>query len=216
MSPPEQPPTFGPALPTPTLPSSSLPGFTVTCSTTIAAPPLLCLATVLDTASWPSWNTFCPSATIDSAPPLETVSLNAPELEALARRPAHLYPGVEMTFSVHMTPNTPSPTLSAERVTILEHFTDPKGRTGYRVAWQYTTMPFMLIHAERVQEFVESRGPDGAVVTEFLNYETFGGLLTPVMRWFKTGEICDGFSRWMSSLKGAAEKAAKDGQVGTV
>lgn len=212
----EQSPTIIPALPTPTVSSGSLPSFSVTCSTTIAAPPLLCLSTVLDTASWPSWNTFCPSATIDSTPSPDSVSLNAPELEALARRPAHLYPGVEMTFSVHMTPNTPSPTISAERVTILERFTDPQGRTGYRVAWQYTTMPFMLIHAERVQEFVEARGPDGAIVTEYLNYETFGGLLIPVMRWFKTGEMCDGFSRWMSSLKGAAEKATKDGQVGTV
>ncbi|KAH7347634.1 hypothetical protein B0T11DRAFT_143288 [Plectosphaerella cucumerina] len=205
----EQSPTIIPALPTPTVSSGSLPSFSVTCSTTIAAPPLLCLSTVLDTSSWPSWNTFCPSATIDSTPSPESVSLNAPELEALARRPAHLFPGVAATFSVHMTPNASSPTYSAEHVTLLERFSDPAGRTGYRVSWKFTSYPHLLLHAERVQEFVEATGPDGGVITEYRNYETFGGLLTPVMRFLKSGELLDGFNRWMTSLKSAAEKAAK-------
>ncbi|KAM0322266.1 hypothetical protein ACHAQA_009555 [Verticillium albo-atrum] len=204
----DQSPKMVPAMPTPTLASSALPSFTVICSTTIAAPPLQVLSTVVDTNTWPSWNAFCKSATVTHTPPAETVTLNAPELQALVGKAGHLYTGVTAVFSAYMTPDATSPSKSPEEVTLLERF-EREGRTGYRVAWRFGGMPHMLLHAERVQEFVEVDGADGGVATAYYSYETFGGLLVPVMRWMKAGELFDGFSRWMGGLKGLYDGGSK-------
>ncbi|CRK26573.1 hypothetical protein BN1723_018277 [Verticillium longisporum] len=72
-------------------------------------------------------------------------------------------------------------------------------------------MPDVVLHAERVQELVEVVGEDGVVVaTEYHSWETFRGLLAPVLKWSKRGELCDGFARWMGSLKAVAEGGSHD------
>lgn len=209
-----QAPKIVPTLPTPTLPPSALPSFTVICSTTIAAPPLAVLAKLLDTTTWPAWNTFCKSATVTHAPAAADVApLNAPELQALAvGRPGYLYPGVRVTFAAYMTADAAAPNRPREVVTALEAFErDGDGRRGYRVAWRFESMPDVVLHAERVQELVEVVGEDGVVVaTEYYSWETFRGLLAPVLKWSKQGELRDGFARWMGSLKAVAEGGSHD------
>ncbi|KAM0268524.1 hypothetical protein ACHAQH_009976, partial [Verticillium albo-atrum] len=179
------------------------------CSTTIAAPPLAVLSKILDTTSWPSWNTYCKSAAITHTPPAKDVNLNAPELQSLVGKEGHLYTGVKATFSAYMTADVTSPSKPKEVVTVLERF-ERDGRTGYRVAWQFESMPRLMLHAERVQEVVEVTGDDGAVRTEYYSWETFGGVLAPVLKWTQAGALYNGFARWMDGLKGVTEANARE------
>ena len=71
----EQPPTIGAPLAVPTNGLGAMSAFTVTYSTVIARPPLECLEPVLDTSTWPSWNAFCPRATVTGTPAAERAVL---------------------------------------------------------------------------------------------------------------------------------------------
>lgn len=114
-----------------------------------------------------------------------------------------MYTGVKAVFAAYPDPDG-EPTMSDDEVTVLERF-ERDGRTGYRIAWKYCTLPWTVLHAERTQEFIESKLEDGRVVTEYGSWITFGGLFAPVLRMMHSQGVCDGFSRWMSGLKGAVE-----------
>lgn len=213
MIPPNQPVQSGPPIPTPTHGPGGV--FSITCSTTIAAPPLTCLALNLDTSTYPSWNTFVKRILIDSAPPVEDVLPTlAPELRDLVTGPGDkaLYPGVQMRFQVYFSADdegNPS-TESGEQVSVLEKF-ERDGRTGYRVCWTYRgALPAVMQRAERVQEFVEVTREDGSVATEYATWETFGGFVFRLMPGFVVRQVEAGIGRWMDGLKGAAEEAAKE------
>lgn len=192
-----QAPTSGPSI---AAPHHGHGVMSVSCSTTMAAPPLRCLEAVLDTADYPKWNTFCPRAIIDDAPPPAAEPDDAgsvePELGEIAKRPHFLHHGVKFQFEVLMEQGKPT-NRTALQVSVLEKF-QRDGRTGYRVAWTMRGMPYYVLHAERVQEFVQT--PDGRG-TEYYCFETFGGVMAYLMRRMVGSKLEDGFGRWMNSLK---------------
>lgn len=206
--PPNQPPQCGPSIATP---AHGHGAFSVSCSTTIAASPFACLEAVLKTADYPRWNTFCPRATIDAAPPVADAGLAAiPEVASLlANGEGHLYPGVDFQFEVIMKPGGGS-RQTLLHVSLLEAL-ERDGRKGYRVAWTMRGAPHYVLRAERVQEFVATEDGQG---TEYSCYETFGGAVAYLMRYMVGSQVADGFKRWQDGLKEWVEGVRQQGDGG--
>lgn len=84
-------------------------------------------------------------------------------------------------------------------------------RTGFRIAWKTRPslfMPNWMLHSERVQEFVEVYPPfaaDDEPETAYQCWETFYGVLAPVVRTAVGASIIKGFDVWMDGLKKRAE-----------
>lgn len=209
--------TQGAILPS-TIPTPSYgPGgsFTVACSTTISASPAICLAALLKPSTWPQWNTFCPRATITdppSSPPALPKSLA--DLEAPVAAKEFLVPGTQVTFDVHMNLDDKLTNRQPINVTRLEHLVDfdlgagsaGGRRKGLRVAWGAGGFPGFLLRSERVQEFVEVEREDGSAVCEYFCWETFYGLLAPVVRLSVGGKLVVAFGAWMDGFKKFVEQ----------
>lgn len=194
--------------------------FTVACSTTIAASPATCLAALLQPRTWPQWNTFCPRATITdfpSPPPALPDSLT--DLEAPVAAKETLVPGTQVTFDVHMNLDANVTNRQPINVTRLEHLADfslgagsmSGKRKGVRVAWGAGGFPGFLLRSERVQEFIEVEGKDGSVGCEYFCWETFYGLLAPVVKLSVGGKLVVAFGTWMSGLKEFVERGGGEG-----
>lgn len=120
-------------------------------------------------------------------------------------------------------------------VSVLERF-DPEGeptasdnsatttttkRIGFRVAWKIRnnslTMPGWMLRSERVQEFVQVVDPDAAASsgggehprTAYRCWETFYGVLAPVVRLTVGSQVVNGFNVWMEDLKNRARQLEK-------
>ncbi|EGZ77848.1 hypothetical protein NEUTE2DRAFT_101175 [Neurospora tetrasperma FGSC 2509] len=84
-------------------------------------------------------------------------------------------------------------------------------RTGFRIAWKTRPTAFMpnwMLRCERVQEFVEVHPPFGTLdepETAYQCWETFYGVLAPVVKAAAGSQIVRGFDVWMEGLKKRAE-----------
>ncbi|KAK3954002.1 hypothetical protein QBC32DRAFT_337367 [Pseudoneurospora amorphoporcata] len=84
-------------------------------------------------------------------------------------------------------------------------------RTGFRIAWKTRPslfMPSWLLHCERVQEFFEVHPPfaaDDEPETAYQCWETFYGVLAPVVKTAAGSQVIRGFDVWMDGLKKRAE-----------
>lgn len=84
---------------------------------------------------------------------------------------------------------------------------DNAHRKGWRIAWRQRAsllMPGWMLRSERVQEFVEVAGGSE---TEYHCWETFYGVLAPVVRLAAGAQVEKGFDVWQVGLKGRAEKS---------
>ncbi|KAK0628574.1 hypothetical protein B0T17DRAFT_458477, partial [Bombardia bombarda] len=191
--------------------------FSVACSAHIAATPRTCLDIVLKAADYPSWNRFCKKCDINSQPRSRSSS-------PTKKRAASRGLGTKFTFDVHMnnpqedtTTSSSSPTsgrATALEITVLEPIdetTRHRRRVGYRVAWKTRPtylLPSFLLRSERVQEFAQVDAPFGAPgesETVYACWETFYGVLAPVVRATVGAQLENGFGVWTADLKGRAE-----------
>ncbi|KAJ4413477.1 hypothetical protein N0V85_003554 [Neurospora sp. IMI 360204] len=84
-------------------------------------------------------------------------------------------------------------------------------RTGFRIAWKTRPtlfMPNRMLRCERVQEFVQVYPPSGTLgepETAYQCWETFYGVLAPVVKAAAGSQIMRGFDVWMEGLKKRAE-----------
>ncbi|SCO21165.1 uncharacterized protein FFMR_14103 [Fusarium fujikuroi] len=73
---------------------------------------------------------------------------------------------------------------AAKAVNRVERFETDNGRLGYWVTWRYIGMPFFLSPNERFHEFIESVDPtSGEKVTEYIGWETYGGLPAFIIKY---------------------------------
>lgn len=71
------------------------------------------------------------------------------------------------------------------------------------MAWKTRgPVPGMMLRSERVHEFLEAEDGDG---TDYVCWETFYGLLAPVVRMAVGPKLERGFGAWMEDLKDRAE-----------
>lgn len=181
-------------LPTPSYPTGGV--FSVLAQTTIAASPVNVLLALLDTSSYPKWNTFIPRVTISADPSSMTfrteVSKRIPSRSAGGA--TLLAVGTEVIFDVHMKgPDNPS-RASAEQVTVVEELKD--GRRGYRVAWKMMGWGDRMLRAERVNEIVEAA--DGH--TTYRTWETFAGPMAYVVKIATGKDLVARFQDWATDL----------------
>lgn len=66
-------------------------------------------------------------------------------------------------------------------------------------------LPEWLLRSERVQEFIEITGPDGAPATAYKCWETFYGVLAPTVRLTVGKKLENGFEAWGKDLAARAE-----------
>lgn len=180
--------------------------FSAAFSTTISAPPAACMTSLLNTATWPQWNTFCPRVTSTSFPsPPPALPEGLSGLEAAVDAKEALVPGALVSFEVHMDLDERASNNQSMFVTRLERIEDSDfgagGRKGFRVAWKSEGVPGFLLRTERVQEFVESG--DGC---EYFCWDTFYGWVAPVVRYGLGKKLGAGFGAWMEGLKRFAEE----------
>ena len=78
-------------------------------------------------------------------------------------------------------------------------------RKGWRIAWKQRAsllMPAWLLRSERVQEFIEA---SGGSETDYRCWETFYGILAPVVKLAAGKQVENGFVAWQEGLKARAE-----------
>lgn len=178
----------------------------VACSGRIAAPPETCLAVLLNTAQYVQWNRFVPRVTILKEAPASPA--------APAAGPGFLALGTEMEFEVHMdlADKAGRSTQKARVVVSALDRVEEDGRKGWRVAWRTAPgglLPFAL-WTERIQDLMD----DGEGGTLYVCWETFYGLLTPVVRFVIGKQLEGGFAAWMGGLREQAEKKAVEQKAG--
>ncbi|KAK0655842.1 hypothetical protein B0T16DRAFT_314566 [Cercophora newfieldiana] len=186
--------------------------FTIACSTRIPATPTQCLDVVLDAPDYPKWNTFCRKCTID-------VPSSTPSPPDAPSGDGYLTLGTKFTFDVHTGPAAVNDDGGAGRPTPLElsvleriDATAEDGRRGWRVAWRMRpslALPGFMLRAERIQEFVEAE--DGNE-TDYACWETFYGVLAPVVRLAVGSKLTPAFDAWNSGLKARVEELRKGGK----
>lgn len=177
--------------------------FTIACSTTISATPAACITAVLKPSTWTQWNTFIPRATITEYPSSSPSIPAGLDLRSDVETEEVLVPGTLVAFDVHMNLDekvTNNPSILVSRLEELDG-----EKKGFRVAWTAEGFPSFLLRSERVQEFVEVEGDEGGVACEYFCWETFYGLLAPVVRLSVGGKLVPAFGAWMSGLKKFAE-----------
>ena len=163
---------------------------------------------MLKPSTWPQWNTFVPLATITEYPSSSSSIPAGLDLKSDVETEEALVPETLVTFDVHMNLDTKLTNRQSILVTRLEGLDGQ--RKGFRVAWKAEGFPNFLLRSERVQEFVEVEG-EGGVACEYFCWETFYGLLAPVLRLSVGGKLEAAFGAWMEGLKRFAESRAVDG-----
>ncbi|KAM0542379.1 hypothetical protein ACHAPJ_012846 [Fusarium lateritium] len=203
----DQAATLGPPIPGAVYTINKWSAFAISYSVIVGAPALVCLEKLIDTNTWPAWNTLTPRGNITNAPSITDATTNASELQNLISLPGHLYRGIEFSADVHMFPSWKRRSnTAAEIVDRVERFETDDGRLGYRVTWRYIGMPFFLTHNERVHEFIESKDlVNGQKVTEYIGWETFGGLTAFLIKYLFSGFFIPAFQRWRDDFKRAVE-----------
>lgn len=162
-------------------------------STTTSTPAQQVWQTLLDTSTWPSWNTFCPRVTIRHQPDTSSDETPSPILQH----------GTQLTLHVCMDPSSPRETDAHLVVTQCDppQVNQPVGRIAWASDFSAAgTLPRMLLMAERVHEVEEVDG-----MTEVRNWELQQGYLAYVVSWMYGRRLQDAFNGWVSELKGFVE-----------
>lgn len=156
--------------------------------------------TLLDTSTWPSWNTFCPRVTIRHQP---TDPATSPSGTATDTPSPVLQNGTQVTFHVRMDPSSSRETDAHLIVTQCEppEANRPVGRIAWAADFSASgTIPRMLLMAERVHEIAEV-GVGEEKRTEVRNWEVQTGYLAYVVRCMY-GKFLQGvFEGWVKELK---------------
>ncbi|CAG8980007.1 hypothetical protein HYALB_00005180 [Hymenoscyphus albidus] len=198
--------------------------FTILAATVVPGQdPLTVMNLVRDIDGWSRWNSFCPHGTITSRK--EKVKANPGEETWLKigdkvkfdvyMSGDGLVPGkkrsreqeVEVTAMEEMVGGQGDGTAVGPKVWQSEYQKEDarKGRKGWRIAWKSVGWSHWQMHSERVMEFYE----DGKGGTEYLCWETFGGVLGPVVRRTVGGQLVDRFGDYASDVRGFFESPSQ-------
>lgn len=188
-------PTFGPGG-----------SFTVLARTQISASPLTCFSLIRDTPKWHKWNTFCPSMTFspssppppsDSSPSIETGNEGWLELGTIG--------DIDVFMSGDgLIPGRKRSRTQGIEVTVLSPI-DENEKKGFRLAWKGTGFSHWQLHSERVMEFIEIDLANGEHGTEFTCWETFAGVLAPVVKATYGNTLVERFGDYQRDVKAYLE-----------
>lgn len=174
--------------PTPGVPN---PTFSVLGHSIINAPPAAVYDVLLDLPNYRNWNTFVPVATIKSPGPGRTST-------------TRMHEGTRFEFKAKMKQNSDSTNSSNEVCTFAEPVKtpsadDPTPTTTARWAFDAGGIPLLgyLLQAEHVNELIDLG--DGR--TEYVHWESFGGIIATLIKWFSGKDLGRAFRNWADELK---------------
>lgn len=81
-----------------------------------------------------------------------------------------------------------------------------EGKKGYRLAWKGTGFSHWQLHSERVMEFISiDLGEGKGEGTEFNCWETFAGIMAPVVKATYGGTLAERFGDYQRDVKAFLE-----------
>lgn len=189
--------------------------FTIISCTRVAASPLTVLNLIRDTNTWPQWNSFCPRAVLkprkskDKAKAKgETEETEEKEEESFGgggEAEGWLENGTEFVIDVFMSGDGMVEGRRRSRtqalvVRFLERIDDEKDgkrRKGYRIGWTPRGYKEWQFHSERVIELIERQ--EGG--TDYVCWETFGGMIAVVIKKMVGLSLTDRFGDYARDVK---------------
>jgi hypothetical protein len=145
---------------------------------TIAAAPLAIFTLLIDSTTWPSWNTFNPTATIYYRPEPDT----AHPLASLFVSPEFLAPGVKFAESHSEESRKLEKNIKESEnleIVAIDSIETKDGKKGYRVVWRLLDWNGLLMKSRRIHEFVENESGG----TEYNSWLELGGLFSWPLKW---------------------------------
>ncbi|GAD97178.1 predicted protein [Paecilomyces variotii No. 5] len=216
---------------TPTIPSSKA-ILHISASTRVKAPISRIWDTLINTSTWPEWNSFISRVTIrdqphygSSADPATATSSSHPD-ESNGHNKVNvtnnnrLSPifvlGTRASFHAVMNPKKPENTTEVPLViTDFKPPPDALSETGGRIArivWSSDhgsglkgSLSSWLLHAERVHQ-IEELDEEGESFAEVRTWEAQKGLLAYVVKYLYGSFLQAAFGRWVDELKGFIER----------
>ncbi|KAM0707859.1 hypothetical protein Q7P35_004508 [Cladosporium inversicolor] len=174
-------------------PTVSSPTFSVLGHAIINAPPAAVYDALLDLPNYRNWNTFIPNA-----------ELKKSGEGAKTTDTTHMHTGAVFEFTVKMKQTSDSLTKSTEICTLAEPLKtstpeDPFPVTKANWIYDVSGIPLMkhLLWSEHVHEIIDLG--DGR--TEYVHWESFGGVLATLIKWFASGDLARSFREWPEELK---------------
>jgi hypothetical protein len=174
-------------------PGNPNPTFSVLGHSIINAPPSAVYDALLDLPNYRNWNTFVPGATVQQPGPGATET-----------SPTLMHTGAHFEFKVKMKETSDSLTSSKEICTIAEPLKsataeDPTPTTTVRWRMDSSVFPGFqyLLKAEHVNELRDLG--DGR--TEYVHWESFGGVLASLVSWLNGEDLGRAFRNWADELK---------------
>lgn len=196
-------------------------------STKISAPASLVFSTLLDTSTYPEWNTWCPKVTIRSQPDANSDNGSPTSASSPGPQPSPvLQKDTHFTLRVVMDASKPSkttdtllrvtdisiPTKQSDYVPVSllqsPSFTQNLAQV-YRVAWTVEG-GFVArgLRSERFQEVIVL----GQEECEVRTWECLGGILARTVKWSYGGTLMEKFGLWVKDLKDFCERRYEGGR----
>ncbi|KAL4897724.1 hypothetical protein BDV59DRAFT_168440 [Aspergillus ambiguus] len=156
---------------------------------------------LIDTSTWPAWNSFVPQVTIREQPETDASTPATEPPSPILRQ------GTRMTFHVQMDPSAPGRAQDVPLTVVEFAAPDPATKKPGRIVWTGDahasgTLPGFLLTAERVHEVEEVE----TGVTEVRNWEAQVGYLVYVVRWMYGEQLGKNFDTWVRDLKTYVER----------
>lgn len=145
---------------------------------TIFAKPLAVFTTLLNTTTWPSWNTFNPTATIYYRPEVDS----SHPLASLFSNPEFLAPGIKFSESHSEESRKLEKNINQDEnleIIAVETLETEDGKKGYRLVWRLLDWNGLWMKSRRIHELVENEKGE----TEYDSWTEFGGLLSWPLKW---------------------------------
>ncbi|KAJ5711675.1 hypothetical protein N7488_005831 [Penicillium malachiteum] len=159
----------------------------------VTAPAQKVWETLIDTSTWPEWNSFVPRVTVYYQPDCAADDTPSPILQL----------GTKMTFHARMDPTSTKPQKSTDTGLMVKEFSAPNADTGApgRIVWAFdpdapsSFSPSLLV-VEREHEVRQVEGG-----TELRNWEIQVGWLAYVVKWMYGKKLDENFELWVVELK---------------